>query len=608
MTTKRPLFLDLTRVSCGCVDHALEELHKAISDDPAMADRVWNRHENPWIADHVEEVTSRGIEILDKIRGALLDRLVDPRTKEQGKRQGLFKAMGWTRFTQEEFEAIARHLDSKPQSEYTLEDWMMVVDLIIHQYLPADVIRTEAEYLAVRASIAGKVQAQMQDRSATPEVIAVTMAATPSTFAEAAALGLSAAEQATIEMAMARAAMFITDIGDRTRQRIKHLIVNHETAKAYGEREATNWKLQQKLLDEFGILNRDWRRVVVTETGEDANLGFIASLDPGARVRRVEAYEGACPFCRKIHGMEFAVVSSDTEGKDGWSEVWVGKNNVGRSASPRKRVGDELVERLDAELWWPASGVQHPNCFISPHVAVYTSSGWKPISRIAVGDDVLTHKGRFRKVNWVLEPDKSYSGKVIRLRASFGGKNVAQTPSMTPEHPVLTVRGWVAAGNLVCSDRVVALAKVCPTCGEAFVNPKHDHVAYCSVRCAPKTGKNQFSTDNPDEYAKAVSVTRDANTQRMRGMTIEQRRMLTAAARSGEYVFEYLVVEQVIHMEVRNKRLYNFGVDEDESYIVRGGVVVHNCRGGWALVDQRPPDVEPEFEAHLDEVFKRGSK
>ncbi len=58
----------------------------------------------------------------------------------------------------------------------------------------------------------------------------------------------------------------------------------------------------------------------------------------------------------------FKVVSPAKEDKDGWSEVWVGKTNAGRSAAPRKRVGDELVERTESELWWPAAGTQHPNC------------------------------------------------------------------------------------------------------------------------------------------------------------------------------------------------------------------------------------------------------
>lgn len=85
-------------------------------------------------------------------------------------------------------------------------------------------------------------------------------------------------------------------------------------------------------------------------------------LPAGAKVKRIEAYQDACPFCQRIHGMVFEVVDPGREDKDGWKQVWVGKTNVGRSASPRKRVENELVERTASELWWVAAGLQHPHC------------------------------------------------------------------------------------------------------------------------------------------------------------------------------------------------------------------------------------------------------
>jgi hypothetical protein len=116
------------------------------------------------------------------------------------------------------------------------------------------------------------------------------------------------------------------------------------------------------LLDEFAVLNRDWRRIALTEAGEVANQGFIASLSPGAKVKRIEQYRGACPFCRKIDGVVMEVVPASKDDKDPDKMIWVGKNNVGRSGSPRKRVGGELVERLPEEQWWVPAGVAHPMC------------------------------------------------------------------------------------------------------------------------------------------------------------------------------------------------------------------------------------------------------
>ena len=120
--------------------------------------------------------------------------------------------------------------------------------------------------------------------------------------------------------------------------------------------------LQTKLFDNFSVQNRDWRRVALTESGEALNQGFIASLPTDQMVKRVEQYKGVCPYCAKIDGRVMRVTTADDPDKDGETDVWPGKNNVGRSASPRKRVGDLLVPRDPDELYWVPAGLAHPNC------------------------------------------------------------------------------------------------------------------------------------------------------------------------------------------------------------------------------------------------------
>ena len=58
--------------------------------------------------------------------------------------------------------------------------------------------------------------------------------------------------------------------------------------------------LETKLMDQFATLNRDWRRIAVTEAGEAQTAGYIASVPRGTKVKRVEQYKNACAFCRKI--------------------------------------------------------------------------------------------------------------------------------------------------------------------------------------------------------------------------------------------------------------------------------------------------------------------
>jgi len=93
----------------------------------------------------------------------------------------------------------------------------------------------------------------------------------------------------------------IVDLTEDTRRKIKRCIIDHEERRAFGER-LSDGDLQTKLHDKFGELNRDWRRIALTEIGRDANEGFLATLPPGTRVRRLEAYSTACAFCKRIHG------------------------------------------------------------------------------------------------------------------------------------------------------------------------------------------------------------------------------------------------------------------------------------------------------------------
>jgi len=353
------LLLDITDSTCSCTNTALNSLYKSIYDNPAESDGGVIVHENPFISSHIEDISHSFSRILEKIFSSIENFI----TISPGKKpENLAKAIGWTRFTQDEFAAIEKHLNKKHPDQFTIDDWMMLVDLIIHRYLPRDVINSQSEYMAVRSVIAGKVQQQMSGIDVGPKTIKTAIDSLPNTVTGAVSYGLSEVDEVVIRSAMARTAMDIVDIGEKARSRIKKIIVDHEIAKAYSDPKATQWNLQQKMLDELGVLNKDWRRIAATETTENANTGFIASLEPGDRVKRIEAYEGACSFCKHINGRIFTVVSPSKEDKNGQTEVWVGKTNIGRSPSPRKRIGDELVDRLESEMWWPAAGVQHPNC------------------------------------------------------------------------------------------------------------------------------------------------------------------------------------------------------------------------------------------------------
>jgi hypothetical protein len=353
-----PVLLD---VSCLCdrhTDAALELMAKAVGEDPPPDD-IWSPHPNPMIRRIVELFTRRG---LDRIAG-LRDELgrwlrgemhvPDP----EGPPRPVAAMVRWGA---DEL-AIARlYLANLPPSRFEIDDWMLLVDYLAQRYLPASDLRAESDWLVTRAAMMGRVQAALgetSERRADEIVVAI-----PPADGLALAIGMTPEQRGIIDYGKARCGEHVTAVSDALRHRLRNLIVNYQEAVFLGDIAATSESLQTKLLDEFGLANRDWRRIAVTEATENANQGFIAAVGPGAKVRRVEKYRGACAFCRSIDGLVCDVVPASQPGKDGAVQVWVGKTNVGRSASPKRREGGALVDREAHEMWWPAAGAQHPHC------------------------------------------------------------------------------------------------------------------------------------------------------------------------------------------------------------------------------------------------------
>lgn len=343
---------------CHC-ESTFEHLFKALAENPAGDERaMWAPHENPYLTAHVEDVTRRLSAILERIMDALSIILRGEPIGRLGKSDA-----PWLRWHPEVFDSIRIMLESKPSSSYTLEDWLLVADYIIQRYLPPGVISTEAEYLTVRAALMGKIQAaQTSPMPPPPDIMAAWASLTPTYFATVPARLLTNQETSVLRITKERAALHISNLTEKMRSKMKDVILEHVQAQILGQKEGTNKILATRLFDEFGLLNRDFRRIAITEAGEACLTGFIAARPFGSKVIRREAYRGACAFCRSIDGLTFEVVDPNAPEKDGKTQVWVGKTNAGRSASPRMREGDRLVERGPEKLWWVAAGVQHPNC------------------------------------------------------------------------------------------------------------------------------------------------------------------------------------------------------------------------------------------------------
>lgn len=338
--------IDLSRIHpCHC-NHGLETLHKAIAE--ASEPMLWRPHDNPFLAELCEQFTRDGQTRIQSAQDALLGALGLPTGEPV-----LRKAAGDDQSI--DLDAIRARL-SKPLSAYTPDDWVTLVDLIMHTRLRPEDVQERAQWFAFRSQLAGRLEAAMAVAfGLTPTQALISLVTAPTHHAPP-PVPLTA--RPAWQWASARIGVDITAVTAASRARISRTIIDHVHEHGVSDRG----KLKQALLDDFAVFNRDWRRIAITEASEIANSTYLGEFPSGTRVERLEAYEGACPFCARINGMVFTWSTEPMGEEHGWTHVWPGKTNVGRSASPRKKTEEGLIEREPDELWWPAAGAQHPNC------------------------------------------------------------------------------------------------------------------------------------------------------------------------------------------------------------------------------------------------------
>lgn len=352
--------LDLFDVPEHVCNDAIEGIYKALGDGHGHdLDGIWLPMDSPFVARLVELFTQRGLDRLEAFRVELLAWSLGARHKP-GERIAR-PAGAMERWNDAERALVKLYLEHLPPAEWTLDDHMMAVDWLYQRYLPVDDMRSEAEWLTTRASLMGRVQANMENADAKQaDLLLATM---PSTVEAAASqFAMTVAQRATMDFARVRCAENVRNLGNEARHRMRGVIAQHVEARTLGLPDVSGSSLETKLLDEFAVLNRDWRRIAVTEAGNAQTVGFVASMPLGSKVKRVEQYKGACAFCRKIDGKVVEVVDPARENKDPETMIWLGKDNIGRSASPRKRVGELLVEREPHEMWQIPAGLVHPHC------------------------------------------------------------------------------------------------------------------------------------------------------------------------------------------------------------------------------------------------------
>lgn len=385
----------------------------------------------------------------------------------------------------------------------------------------------------------------------------------------------------------------ISGLGSRIIQGTKNIIVRanlrqqNKIRKIIKQKAVDAVKYRQsaaKMASELGHATEDWERdwlrisyyilqnaynygrarAIFRDHGDDAEVYF-------------DVLRGACKHCRELY-------LTDPDDEDSQpiifklSDVIANGNNIGRKAN-------NLL---------PTVAPVHPYCFNSPAVRIYTSRGWKKIKNIKVGDLVLTHKGRFKRVTQLHIRQCDDNESIYEIEYKTDNKNNGFVRRITGNHPVLTTRGWKRVDELAISDKLFTPTNIClKNSNNRFRNKAR---CYFPDIFIPSLGiiieadgmqwhKDKKYDENRDKDIKDIwgfdtfRFSEDDIINHGDEVFKELQRLFNNhRGNYGIKVTEIVSIKRVkTIVKGTNRKLYNFSVEDDESYIA-DGIVVHNCR------------------------------
>ena len=391
--------------------------------------------------------------------------------------------------------------------------------------------------------------------------------------------------------------MFIDDANNRIGQKtmMERDVIGSAVADSISRRQ-TRGQLVSELGRATGDWTRDWERVANTELW-DARLAattrqiltgdtiYSSLKGKEARVFRRPAPD-SCNHCKRLYLESDGVTPKIFK----LHELISNGDNVGRKTAE----------------WLPTVHPTHPNCFVDGNVRVLTSTGYKKIREINVGESVLTHMGRFKTVTHTLsEYNKRYAGDIYTI-AYKGQYGKLKKLRVTPEHKFLTQEGWKRADEISNEDSLRMLTLPCEDCGEDFdvINDRLTCKTCTHILEHPVERKNGglYSLDIalPEEKTNIEydgsyfhqdlekDKKRDAELGEMGWTVIRYRDYVPTpeelkedlnrvmSNHNGKYKFRDYPIEHVTCEKATNHKLHDITVADDHSFIVEG-VVSHNC-------------------------------
>lgn len=292
----------------------------------------WGVHPDPAISVIEEQFFAVGAGFLEALLAHALGRPV--RAALKAFRPQMPKVQGWGE--------LADLFRSDLDPEHLMQGWQTVIDRLVGALLPGDTIQQASQALALRTHLMHRAGQRVAHPDTFPSWVSAVRGAP------------SATASASLQWTKIRAAEHMTNLTAEARHNLLTCLV---TSKEAGDGSG---KLQQRLFDQFSAMNRDWRRVALTETAFAVANGALSSVDPAEGWdAEWHAAPNACPWCARNNRRRFRVVAPDAPNKDGDTQLWVGKSNIGRSAHRwSKKLGRE---RVASEMWWVACP-GHPCC------------------------------------------------------------------------------------------------------------------------------------------------------------------------------------------------------------------------------------------------------
>lgn len=258
-----------------------------------------------------------------------------------------------------------------------------------------------------------------------------------------------------------------TAASEITQTTFKRLLVQYDTGIELGEDLAT---IKDRIATVFtdAVKNRV-ATIARTEVLKASNEGRLSAYQQSGVVNKVRWYtavdERRCSSCAALHDK---VV----------------------------KLNSEFIKGITAPPL-------HPNCFIDGQIPIYTVEGWKPIKDIKVGDLVLTHKGRFRKVTQLIRTLSEQPPSMVDVQLT-NGRHRHTTLTATEDHPILLNGKWLPIKDAYKGMTLAIMSSNCKCCGKEIPFNR----TYCSHSCLSLdiTDKQWASNEHRENISKKTSA------------------------------------------------------------------------------------------------------